>query len=50
MLTLLIVAASPLVALTILKAGVENDAAYARLAAEAAEREWHETSKCATAA
>jgi Dolichyl-phosphate-mannose-protein mannosyltransferase len=44
MLTLLIVAASPLVALTILKAGVENDAAYARLAGEAAEREWHETS------
>ena len=44
MLTLLIVAASPLVALTILEAGVENDAAYARLAGEAAEREWHETS------
>jgi 4-amino-4-deoxy-L-arabinose transferase-like glycosyltransferase len=44
MLTLLIVAASPIVALTILKAGVENNAAYARLAAEATEREWHETS------
>ena len=44
MLALLIVAASPLVALTILKAGVENDAVYARLAAEATEREWHETS------
>jgi 4-amino-4-deoxy-L-arabinose transferase-like glycosyltransferase len=42
--TLTIVASSPFVAFAILKAGVENDAAYARLAAEAAEREWHETS------
>jgi 4-amino-4-deoxy-L-arabinose transferase-like glycosyltransferase len=39
--TLLIVAASPLVAFTLLKSGVENDAAYARLLMEATEREWH---------
>jgi hypothetical protein len=37
------VAVSPLVALTILKAGVENNAAYAQLAAVAAEREWRAT-------
>lgn len=41
LLTLLIVAASPLVAFTLLKSGVENDAAYARLLMEATEREWH---------
>jgi 4-amino-4-deoxy-L-arabinose transferase-like glycosyltransferase len=40
-LTLLIVAASPLVAFTLLKTGVENDAAYARLLMAATEREWH---------
>jgi len=39
-LTLLIVAASPFVAFTLLKSGVENDAAYARLLMEATEREW----------
>jgi 4-amino-4-deoxy-L-arabinose transferase-like glycosyltransferase len=39
-LTLLIVAASPVVAFVILKRGVENDAAYARLVMQAAEREW----------
>jgi 4-amino-4-deoxy-L-arabinose transferase-like glycosyltransferase len=42
-LTLISVAVSPLVALTILKAGVENNAAYAQLAASAAEREWRAT-------
>jgi 4-amino-4-deoxy-L-arabinose transferase-like glycosyltransferase len=42
--TLLAVASSPLVALGILENGVENDAAYARLAAAAAEREWRATS------
>jgi hypothetical protein len=41
--TLVIVACSPLVALTILKVGVENNAAYARLVANAAQREWRET-------
>jgi 4-amino-4-deoxy-L-arabinose transferase-like glycosyltransferase len=41
--TLIIVAASPLVALAILKTGVENNAAYAQLAATAAEHEWRET-------
>jgi len=40
-LTVLIVAASPLVAFSLLKSGVENDAAYARLLMEATEREWH---------
>jgi 4-amino-4-deoxy-L-arabinose transferase-like glycosyltransferase len=40
-LTILIVAASPLVAFALLKSGVENDAAYARLVMEATEREWH---------
>jgi hypothetical protein len=39
-LTLLVVAASPVVGFVILKAGVENDAAYARLVMQAAEREW----------
>ncbi len=41
--TLTSVVISPLVALTILKTGVENDAAYARLAAAAIEREWRQT-------
>lgn len=41
--TLLVVAASPLVAFALLKGGVENDAAYARLLMQAAEREWHRT-------
>ena len=36
----LIVLASPFVAFTQLKRGVENDAAYARLLMEATEREW----------
>jgi 4-amino-4-deoxy-L-arabinose transferase-like glycosyltransferase len=40
LLTVLIVAASPFVAFALLKSGVENDAAYARLLMEAAEREW----------
>jgi 4-amino-4-deoxy-L-arabinose transferase-like glycosyltransferase len=39
-LTLLVVAAAPVVGLVILKKGVENDAAYARLVMQAAEREW----------
>jgi 4-amino-4-deoxy-L-arabinose transferase-like glycosyltransferase len=39
--TLLAVAASPIVAYVILKRGVENDAAYARLVMQTAEREWH---------
>ena len=38
--TVLICAASPVVAYAILRQGVENDAAYARLAMQAAEREW----------
>jgi 4-amino-4-deoxy-L-arabinose transferase-like glycosyltransferase len=38
--TLLSVIASPIVAFVILKRGVENDAAYARLVMGAAEREW----------
>jgi len=41
--TLLSVLASPIVAFVILKRGVENDAAYARLVMEAAEREWRAT-------
>jgi 4-amino-4-deoxy-L-arabinose transferase-like glycosyltransferase len=41
-LTLLVVAASPVVAFVILKQGVENDAAYARLVMQAAEREWRQ--------
>ena len=40
-LTLLIVLASPVIAFVILKSGVENDAAYARLVMQAAEQEWH---------
>jgi 4-amino-4-deoxy-L-arabinose transferase-like glycosyltransferase len=40
--TVLAVAASPLVAFTLLKHGVENDAAYAKLLAEAADTQWHE--------
>ena len=39
---LLIVAASPVVAFVLLKHGVENDAAYARLVMQAAEREWRQ--------
>jgi len=39
-LTLLFVAASPIVAFVLLKKGVENNAAYARLLMEATEREW----------
>ena len=39
-LTLLIVAAALVVGFVILKKGVENDAAYARLVMQAAEREW----------
>jgi 4-amino-4-deoxy-L-arabinose transferase-like glycosyltransferase len=42
-LTVIVVAASPLVALVKLKTGVENNAAYANLAAAAAERQWRET-------
>jgi 4-amino-4-deoxy-L-arabinose transferase-like glycosyltransferase len=42
-LTLGVLIASPLVALTILKRGVENDAAYPRLVAAAIERQWRET-------
>jgi 4-amino-4-deoxy-L-arabinose transferase-like glycosyltransferase len=42
-LTLLSVAASPIIAFAILKRGVENNAAYARLAMQAAEREWRAT-------
>jgi 4-amino-4-deoxy-L-arabinose transferase-like glycosyltransferase len=42
-LTLLFVAASPIVAFVLLKSGVENNAAYARLLMEAAEREWRAT-------
>ena len=42
-LTLLFVAASPFVAFALLKSGVENNAAYARLLMEAAEREWRAT-------
>ena len=41
--TALIVAASPFVAFALLKRGVENDAAYAQLLMQAAEREWHRT-------
>jgi len=41
LLTLLFVAVSPLVAFALLKSGVENDAAYARLLMQATEREWH---------
>jgi hypothetical protein len=41
--TLIAVVISPLVAMTVLKTGVENDAAYTRLAAAAIEREWRQT-------
>jgi hypothetical protein len=41
--TLGAVVLSPVVAYAILKRGVENDAAYARLVMEATEREWHAT-------
>jgi 4-amino-4-deoxy-L-arabinose transferase-like glycosyltransferase len=41
--SLLSVVASPIIAFVILKRGVENNAAYARLAMEAAEREWRAT-------
>jgi 4-amino-4-deoxy-L-arabinose transferase-like glycosyltransferase len=43
--TLAAVVISPLVALTILKTGIENDAAYTRLAAAAIEREWRQTTE-----
>ena len=41
--TLVSVALSPIVAFVILKQGVENNAAYARLVMEAADREWRAT-------
>jgi len=41
--TLIVVAASPVVAYMALKRGVENDAAYARLAMEEADRAWRKT-------
>ena len=41
-LTLLFVVASPIVAFVLLKKGVENNAAYARLLMEATEREWRQ--------
>jgi 4-amino-4-deoxy-L-arabinose transferase-like glycosyltransferase len=41
--TLTAVVISPLIALTILKTGIENNAAYTRLAAAAIEREWRQT-------
>lgn len=40
--TLIALAASPLIAFMLLKYGVENDAAYARLAAAAAEGQWRQ--------
>ena len=43
--TLIAVATSPLVALVLLKRGVENSAGYAQLAAAAAERDWRQTTK-----
>ncbi len=48
-LTLLIVVASPVVGFVILKSGVENDAAYARLVMQAAEREWRADDRQAAA-
>lgn len=42
-LTLVIVAVSPFVAFALLKSGVENDALYARLAMQAADRAWQQT-------
>jgi 4-amino-4-deoxy-L-arabinose transferase-like glycosyltransferase len=41
--TLFIVAVSPVIAFGILKTGVENNAAYARLIMRAAEQEWHKS-------
>lgn len=41
--TFVALAASPLIAFMLLKYGVENDAAYARLAAAAAEQQWRRT-------
>ncbi len=41
--TLVSVALSPMIAFTILKQGVENNAAYARLVMEAADRAWRAT-------
>ncbi len=41
-LTFLFVVASPFVAFALLKSGVENNAAYARLLMEATEREWRQ--------
>jgi len=41
--TLVSVALSPIAAFVILKQGVENNAAYARLVMEAADREWRAT-------
>jgi hypothetical protein len=38
--TLIVAAISPLVAFAMLRTGVENEALYARLAMQAAEREW----------
>jgi 4-amino-4-deoxy-L-arabinose transferase-like glycosyltransferase len=39
--TILAIAVAPLIALTLLKRGVENSAAYTQLLAEATERQWH---------
>jgi hypothetical protein len=41
-LTLLVVAISPVIAFVILKQGVENDAPYVRLLMQATEREWRQ--------
>jgi hypothetical protein len=41
--TLIALAASPFVALILLKRGVENDAAYSQLVAAATERQWRKT-------
>ena len=41
--TIALVVASPVIAFVILKTGVENDAAYARLAMQETEREWHKS-------
>jgi len=43
--TLAALAVSPLIAFTLLKRGVENDAAYAKLLAEATEAQWHEATQ-----
>jgi hypothetical protein len=45
-LTFTVLLASPLVALGVLKNGVENYAAYAKLAAVAVEHQWQETCNC----